>query len=405
MAAASASLALAACGGGSDSTVTTPVPAVETDRETDCNQMPRPAGCPPDDEAEEPTAPPVPFAGLNSAEKILAYTAIQKTYMAIDSPPIDLQGDYKGKAGTEDDVPLADKMALQMTAWEDRHLQPELTGSPEITSSTGDWTKVVVVEPGGSTGNIDYEFALWNTGTLTGNSIYHIGFRNQEQYNTSLTTALADRGEEGNQIFSIKKDSTLYAELWTDYSGSNTSDYLVGGIWLLMPEDRSQDWRFGGFVRGNDPNPFFPSSNLQLYTGKATYKGSLAGIHTSWEDDTPKISRLLGKVTLDADFGTTSTYGRIEGRGYDLKLDGTPARDEILIKIDMDGSGWSALTKRGDPDVGNINGINYKGAAAAMLHTLNSEQTKPATVVGTVGGRGGGNSFVASFGAREVKDE
>ena len=440
---AAASLALAACGSGGDSTVATPVPPVEPDRETDCNQMPKPAGCPPDTEREqdEPKAPPVPFAGLNSAAKIRAYGAIQKTYFGMDISPIDLQGRKDGVR--------ADKMALQVTKWEDRHFQHDGEGS--ITSSTGDWTKVVVVTPKGSAGNIDYTFDLWNTGTLTGNSIYNINYGDYADYDVSLTTALADRGDDF-KIFSIgkndytavniteninlafeksyqynvmkdyqvlsaevdtdkdkAKDSTLYAELWTDYPGNNTNDYLVGGIWLLMPEDMSQDWRFGGFVRGHDP--IFLTSTVAPYTGEATYKGSLAGIHTSSKNDIPKISRLLGKVTLDVDFGTTSTYGRIKGRGYDLKLDGTPVTGEILININGDrvdkpgATGFSPKTKREDPNVGNINGINYKGATSVMFHTLNSEKTNPAALVGTVGGRGGGNSFVATFGAREVKDE
>ena len=385
--------------------------------------MPKPAGCPPDDEPDEPAAPPVPFAELNSAAKTLAYAAIQKTYFGMDISPIDLQGLKDGVR--------ADKMALQMTAWEDRHFTHDGEGS--IDSSTGDLTKVVVVTPKGSTGNIDYTFDLWNTGTLIGNSIYNIDYGDYADYDVSLNSALANRVDE-YKIFSIgendytttsmtetigskfedsyqynlfkdyqvlkakvdtdkdnQKDSTLYAELWTDYSGSNADDYFVGGVWLLMPDDMSQAARFGGFVRGNDP--IFLTRTVAPYTGEATYKGSLAGIHTSSKNDIPKISRLLGKVTLDVDFGTTSTYGRIKGRGYDLKLDGTPVTGEILININGDrvdkpgATGFSPKTKREDPNVGNINGVNYRGAASVMFHTLNSEKTNPAALVGTVGGR------------------
>ena len=394
-------------------------------------------------------APPrpvgVPFAELNDAEKTLAYAAIQKTYFGMDISPIDLQGRDSDDTTTRNG--RIDNMALQITAWEDRHFTHE--GEGGTTSSAGDLTKVVVVTPKGSTGNIDYTFDLWNTGTLTGNSIYNINYGDYADYDVSLTTALAKRGDE-YKIFSIgendytttnmtesigskfedsyqynffkdyqvlkakvdtdkdnQKDSTLYAELWTDYSGSNADDYFVGGVWLLMPDDMSQAARFGGFVRGDDP--IFLTRTVAPYTGTATYKGSLAGLHTSSKNDMPKISRLLGKVTLDVDFGDATKYGTIAGRGYDLKLDGTPVTGEILININGDrvdktgATGYSPKTKREDPNVGNINGVNYKGAASVMFHTLNDDETNPAALVGTVGGRGGGNSFVATFGAREAE--
>ena len=197
------------------------------------------------------------------------------------------------------------------------------------------------------------------------------------------------------------KDSTLHAELWTDYSSDTENDYLVGGFWLLVPNDMSKDYRFGGFVRGEDP---LTTTQIRPFTGKASYKGSLVGIHTSSEDDIPKISRLLGKVTIDVDFATTSKRGSIKGRAHDLKLDSTPVGGEILINIDMDEPGKiGTKTTQRNLDVGNINGINYKGGAAAVFQR--EEDMKPAAIVGTVGGRGGGNSFTASFGGYKVKSE
>ena len=355
-----ASLSLAACGGG-DSTVQTAPAQIQTppdnqDPDLDCTAVPQPAGC----ESREPVVL-MPFAGLSSSAKALAYSAIQKAYFGIDSTPIDLQGN--------DNNEYLDNMALQITAWKD------IAATDEGTFGRGMLTKVVKVTPSGSVGDIDYVFNLWTTGVLVGNSIYRVDYPDDQQIDTSLTELLVDDSSFGAaEVFSIEeddytakninlrfdesyqynvmkdyqvlsaevdtdkdntKDSTLHAELWTDYSGDTTSDYLVGGFWLLVPKDMTKDYSFGGFVRG-EADPVFPSSKIKPSIGGATYKGSLAGIHTSSEDGMSKISRLLGKVTIDADFGTTSTYGRIEGSAYDLKLDGTPVGGEILINIDMD---------------------------------------------------------------------
>ena len=430
---AAASLSLVACGSGSDSMKRIAAnPVVDPDRTPDCNQMPRPAGCP----EPEPVVP-MPFAGLSIGAKALAYSAIQKAYFGIDSSPIGLHGE---KDGTR-----VDKDALQITAWKD-------ADADDTNFGRGMLTKVVKVTPSGSTGNIDYMFDLWTPGVLGGNSIYHANYPDIENIGTSSTQPLevqkripgvAYKPLPGmDKIFSIgkgdytttnidlvfdesyqynvikdyqvlsaevdtdkdnTKDSTLHAELWTDYSSDTTSDYLVGGFWLLVPKDMSKDYSFGGFMRGDNS---IKNDDMKTFTGKANYKGSLVGIHTSQEDDMPKISRLLGKVTIDVDFATTSKFGLIEGKAHDLKLDGTPVGGEILMNIDGDEEGKRGpKTSQRNLKVGNINGINYEGAAMAVFHNLNTEKMKPAAIVGTVGGRGGGNSFVATFGARKVEEE
>ena len=129
--------------------------------------------------------PPVPFAGLSAGAQAIAYVAIQKAYFGIDSSPISLHGRRDGIR--------VDKDALQIAAWENQHLNADgVDGKPAVTDSTGDWTKVAEVTPSAGAGKIDYMFDLWNTSTLTGNSIYKIPYPNIKNINVSLNTILGE---------------------------------------------------------------------------------------------------------------------------------------------------------------------------------------------------------------------
>ena len=200
------------------------------------------------------------------------------------------------------------------------------------------------------------------------------------------------------------KDSTLYAELWTD----GETDYMVGGWWLLAPNNPAGDYRFGaGAVAKN----YFTVAKPETI-GKATYKGMAAGLHTSSEDG---IQRLLGKVTLTADFLTTMERGTIGGKIDNLTLDGESVKGEIMLPKATLTNAWSNLRFPDNTgqsnnlnrkvEIGNIKGINYKGDWAGTFQGDSSGTDQPTGIVGVVGGSGGGNSFVASFGAQKVEDE
>ena len=209
------------------------------------------------------------------------------------------------------------------------------------------------------------------------------------------------------------KDSTLYAELWTDVASAGENDYMVGGWWLLAPNNPASDYRFGVFSQGEkyypraDPGPVKPA-----VTGKATYKGPAAGLHTSSGNGMVSIQRLLGKVTLNADFGNATARGSIGGKIEKLTLDGESATGEILLPSATFGTTWpirSIVATDGSlnpkSNLGNIKGINYKGDWTGTFQGDSSGTDQPTGIVGVVGGSGGGNSFVASFGAKKEKAE
>ena len=202
------------------------------------------------------------------------------------------------------------------------------------------------------------------------------------------------------------KDSTLQTEIWTDYAGAGDSDYMVGGWWLLRSADLAGDYRFGAFTHGSNLYPRSGTGPVKAaVTGEATYKGPAAGLHTSSENGMVSIQRLLGKVTLDADFGTTAARGTIKGKIDNLTLDGNSVNGQLLLpSATFHNVNWHirpVLTR----NLGNINGINYNGDWAGTFQGDSSGNDQPTGIVGVVGGSGGGNSFVASFGAKRVEDE
>ena len=212
------------------------------------------------------------------------------------------------------------------------------------------------------------------------------------------------------------KDSTLYAELWTDVASAGENDYMVGGWWLLAPNNPAGDYRFGSFARAEDSYHRTGTGGVKrAVVGTATYKGNAAGLHTSSENGTVSIQRLLGKVTLTADFGTTAAMGTIKGEIKNLTLDGGSIPGQVLLpQVTFDSVVWNIRSPiiRVNNDqinrktrIGNIDGVNYQGDWQASFQGDSSGTDQPTGIVGVVGGSGGGNSFVASFGAKKVEDE
>ena len=207
------------------------------------------------------------------------------------------------------------------------------------------------------------------------------------------------------------RQGTMYSELWTDYSNDNDKDYMVGGVWLLVPKDLQdyEAWEFGGFVRGQNPTK---RNSIPEIVGKAIYKGSVAGLLTSLgDDDMVQISRLLGKVTLTADFMDGTKFGTLNGSVHDLRLDGANVGGSLLMNANMDDrfSDSTKVERSYDVgvDVGNIEGVNYTGSWHVQFQMPGAtEADLPGGAVGTIGGHGtNGNTFIATFGAKKVEAE
>ena len=116
-----------------------------------------------------------------------------------------------------------------------------------------------------------YTFDLYRSGNLSSNKDYisaaipeenRIFSVNKEDDSYTATTVDLGFGDDwDSKILKAKvnsekdgeKDAMLHAEVWTDYSGTNTNDYLVGGWWAIVPDDATDAdaYSFGAFANGN----------------------------------------------------------------------------------------------------------------------------------------------------------
>ena len=436
-----ASLSLAACGGG-ESTVSTQQPKTEPVKRLalDCTAVPLPEGCP-DPESTTP-AVPLPLAGLTALQKAGAAMAIQRP---LEGKPFLYAERLKAVVSANNGD--ANKDILHYTARVNYDEDKFMVFLPNPYSGRFRGTKIPEIVPTESSGGVSYAFDMFNPSL---DARKHSAFSTQldevviplrvkvfslkdnEAYASvkrveSIATQLGEGWDYSilqASVPSVKggeKDSTLYAELWTDLPSSSVSatDYMVGGWWLMVPDKANGDYRFGAVANGAKGflREVRASVGLPGLTGSATYKGHATGLHTSSENGMASIQRLLGKVTLTANFQDTASRGWLEGKIHDLTLDNQTVEGEILlIRNTTNGGRLSTIISDGDYaraaahkkyDIGNIEGVNYKGRWAASFtgDRASDNSNHPTGIVGVVGGSGGGNSFVASFGAKKVEAE
>ena len=99
------------------------------------------------------------------------------------------------------------------------------------------------------------------------------------------------------------------------------ADYLAFGYWLYVPEDRedSNAYEFGTFGQVGD---LFDMGNLRGLEGTATYVGDAAGLYfVGALSNSAAVGYFTADVQLDADFGTSSDTGTIEGMVDNLKFE------------------------------------------------------------------------------------
>ena len=182
------------------------------------------------------------------------------------------------------------------------------------------------------------------------------------------------------------------------------ADYLVGGIWMRVPEDAASvaDYEFGAFMSGSDP---FEQDNLAGLTGTATYTGGATAVYSY--QPTNRNYFVDGEVRLTADFGDASSLGTIDGTISNITGEGPkPGWYEggsVVLGTAQIGDADSGFftgdtsTRSSDPDDPVLTGKwggRFYGNGAAGAH--------PGSVAGTFGGAtdDGSQSFVGIYGAR-----
>ena len=203
------------------------------------------------------------------------------------------------------------------------------------------------------------------------------------------------------------EDGRFYAEVWDNY-GVSTTDYMVGGVWLLMPEggggtDRT---KFAAFAQTNSSYGKTTGNGVKFAVeGKATYNGLAAGFYL---DDMNKVHRLLGKVTMNADFGGALEGGTLGGFINGITLNGEGDKGAlVLLPQAIQGSAQVISAPRTNKDAivaGSINGVPMTGDWSALFTGPASpaDDAKPTGVIGTASGYSVDekHTFAVSFGAK-----
>ena len=231
----------------------------------------------------------------------------------------------------------------------------------------------------------------------------------EDVLNRPKGTRLYERVEQGQGVEFYRSLSTndiresdgtavpagdLWVDVYTDYTNDDDTDYLAGGIWVYVPDGAMSldDYEYGAFVDGNDP---FIQGNLAGLTGTAVYNGEATGVYV---DDQNYF--FDATTTLTADFGANSALGTIEGRIYDVEVDGQPVSGNpqlMLGNTDIGNSdsgffkGNTSMTFDGDTYAGKWGGQFYGNDGA----------NAPGSVAGTFGGAtsDGSRAVLGSFGA------
>ncbi len=183
-------------------------------------------------------------------------------------------------------------------------------------------------------------------------------------------------------------------------AGTPDTDYLAGGVWLLVPDDRTSadDYAFGAFVDGNDT---FSQSNITALQGTATYEGGATGVYSEKTAESTAIGYFNGDVELTANFGGTSELGTISGSITNFEVDGESEVGTLNLGTANIGSQDSGFFK------GSVTGSDaermYVGNWGGQFFGNGESDGKPGSVGGTFGGHSTDDAvnFVGAFGAHK----
>ena len=175
------------------------------------------------------------------------------------------------------------------------------------------------------------------------------------------------------------------------------TNYLTGGVWLVVPDDESEEegYSFGVFATGSDP---FEPGGLMSLRGSATYRGPTVGLYAVKSAE-PSVGSFSGSVELMADFGSSSAFGTISGLVSEFQLDGEPADATFTLETAAIGSQDSGAFEGALS--GSALGVAYTGTWGGRFFGNGTSGEPPGSIAGTVGGNAtdGSVSFAGTFGA------
>ena len=192
-------------------------------------------------------------------------------------------------------------------------------------------------------------------------------------------------------------------DVFTDRLNAANTDYLVGGVWLYIPDGANPTPEIGAFVDGPDTN-LTPAAYLTAEKTNATYQGDATGIYLGDDSGTVIAGEFVADVELTLDFGTSPT---ISGRVTNInEIDATrTSLDPVAGNPALNLGTASIASAAGGFFTGDTSGVdassrNYIGKWGGQFYGDQAQK-----VGGTFGGMTDNAdydlSFVGAFGAKK----
>lgn len=208
-------------------------------------------------------------------------------------------------------------------------------------------------------------------------------------------------------------DGAAFVDVYTDRLSAADTDYLVGGVWVFVPNDATalNDFEIGAFVDGPDAN-LTPTAYLQT-PATATYSGEASGLYLGADDGGEFGGEFGALVTLNAAFrasnptigGTVSDF-LVRDISEDVysSIDGNPTLTLGAATIDTTAAGgfFTGDTSGSYTDGGVT--YRYTGKWGGEFYGNEAQD-----VVGTFGGNTANNpgdssyrdTFIGAFAAQK----
>ena len=207
-------------------------------------------------------------------------------------------------------------------------------------------------------------------------------------------------GSDSDNLVFIPNDSVAAI---TDANADR--DYLVGGIWLSVPEDASADPWIGASANGNDPFGDSSGMGIVAVTGSATYSGRAGGILVSNEENFDFGADVALTANFDAAMG-----GMISGTVSDFT---DPDSGEslstgvVLLGETSIGTTNSGFFTGGTSVVGTGEAEDFTGRWGGQFYgnpdaSATGNNAQPGSVAGTFGASSDDKGVLGVFGAYKL---
>ena len=201
----------------------------------------------------------------------------------------------------------------------------------------------------------------------------------------------------------IGTNGFVVVDTFTDHLSAADTDYLVGGVWLYVPDEANPTPVIGAFMDGPDAN-LTPAAYLTAEKADATYAGDATGLYLGTDSGETFFGEFVADVELTLDFGTSPTVSGMVSNVNEIDFARdvrTPIAGNPTLRL-----GPASVANaaggffNGDTSGSDASGLRYTGKWGGQFYGDQAQK-----VGGTFGGMTDTDaydlSFVGTFGAQK----